>query len=494
MPACLPLRTQTSVGSQQASDPITNVLRISLRNRDAVEPTCQKAMPANMSRGTRLKTAVIGTGISGMSAAWLLCQRHDVTVYERANRLGGHSNTVEARISDRRVPVDTGFIVYNPLNYPNITALFAFLGVPTKPSDMSFAASLDDGRLEYAGTDLAGLFAQKRNLLRPRFWAMLHDLRRFYRDAPHAAAALTDPRITLGDYLKSEEYGEAFCNDHLLPMAAAIWSAPAKAILDYPFAAFVNFHANHGLLRFSNRPEWRTVHGGSRVYIGRLTAQYADRIRLNAEVTAIHRNPCGVRIRDTAGTEQDFDNVVIATHAHQALAMLADATEQERKLLGAFRYSRNVAVLHSDMSLMPKRPKVWASWNFIGNGDFERNTCVTYWMNRLQSIAEDTNLFVTLNPVRPPKAETLLHTEVYEHPLFDAPAIRAQSQLWSLQGCGNTWFCGSYFGAGFHEDGLQSGLAVAEALGQVRRPWRVENESGRIHIAKRSPLSVPEAA
>lgn len=435
-----------------------------------------------MAGGPRLKIAVIGTGISGLSAAWLLQQRHDVTVYERAARLGGHSNTVDVNAGDRTVPVDTGFIVYNPPNYPNLTALFEHLGVPTKPSDMSFGVSLDGGDLEYSGSDLAGLFAQKRNLVRPRFLSMLRDLLRFYRDAPAAAAALDDPAITLGDYLRQGGYGDAFCRDHLLPMAAAIWSAPAHEMLDYPAAAFIRFHANHGLLQIADRPEWRTVDGGSKVYVAKLTERIADRIRLDCGAVSVRRTGDGVVVRDGNGHVQHFDHVVLASHADQSLALLEDADARERGVLGAFRYSHNLAVLHTDARFMPKRRAAWSSWNFIGDRDAESGVCVTYWMNRLQSIAGALDMFVTLNPPEPPHAGTLLHSEVYEHPMFDTPAIRAQSELWSLQGRGNTWYCGAYFGAGFHEDGLQAGLAVAEALGGVRRPWNVANESGRIHL------------
>lgn len=435
-----------------------------------------------MAGGPRLKIAVIGTGISGLSAAWLLQQRHDVTVYERAARLGGHSNTVDVNAGDRTVPVDTGFIVYNPPNYPNLTALFEHLGVPTKPSDMSFGVSLDGGDLEYSGSDLAGLFAQKRNLVRPRFLSMLRDLLRFYRDAPAAAAALDDPAITLGDYLRQGGYGDAFCRDHLLPMAAAIWSAPAHEMLDYPAAAFIRFHANHGLLQIADRPEWRTVDGGSKVYVAKLTERIADRIRLDCGAVSVRRTGDGVVVCDGNGHVQNFDHVVLASHADQSLALLEDADARERGVLGAFRYSHNLAVLHTDARFMPKRRAAWSSWNFIGDRDAESGVCVTYWMNRLQTIAGTPDMFVTLNPPEPPHAGTLLHSEVYEHPMFDTQAIRAQSALWSLQGRGNTWYCGAYFGAGFHEDGLQAGLAVAEALGGVRRPWNVANESGRIHL------------
>lgn len=441
-----------------------------------------------MAGGPRLKIAVIGTGISGMAAAWLLNLGHEITVYERATRLGGHSNTVDAG----GIPVDTGFIVYNPVNYPNLTALFDHLGVPTKPSEMSFGVSLDDGDLEYSGTDLAGLFAQKRNLMRPRFLSMLRDLLRFYRDAPAAATALADPRITLGDYLRAGGYGDAFCRDHLLPMAAAIWSAPPQKMLDYPAAAFIRFHHNHGLLQIADRPEWRTVDGGSRAYVEKLTAPFADRIRLDCGAVSVRRTGDGVIVQGNDGDAERFDHVVLASHADQSLALLEDADAREREILGAFRYSHNLAVLHTDTRFMPKRRAAWSSWNFIGDRDSEAGVCVTYWMNRLQSIAGAPDMFVTLNPSQPPHAGTLLHSEVYEHPMFDSRAIAAQSELWSLQGRRNTWFCGAYFGAGFHEDGLQAGLAVAEALGGVRRPWTVDNESGRIQLRPQAAPLIAE--
>ncbi len=429
-----------------------------------------------------------------MSAAWLLSPKHDVTVYERADRIGGHSNTVDAHTPQGKVAVDTGFIVFNEQTYPNLTALFAHLDVPTQASEMSFAVSLDDGALEYAGGDrIAPLFAQKRNLLRPRFWSMLRDLRRFYRDAPGDIARL-GPRATLGDYLKLGGYGAAFRDDHLLPMAAAIWSAPARTMLDYPAAAFIRFNDNHGLLKLTDRPIWRTVRGGSRAYVEKLTASYAGHIRLNENIVAIRRDADGVDIDTAAGDTQRYDHVVMASHADQALAMLAQPTREERAVLTKFRYSRNLAVLHCDEGLMPRRQAVWSSWNYIGerrgaHHDAADAVTVSYWMNRLQKLPSETPLFVTLNPQRPPHAGTIFHSEVYEHPLLDAEAIAAQQKLWPLQGVNRTWFCGAYFGAGFHEDGLQAGLAVAEQLGGVKRPWRVANESGRIHIdVERAPL------
>jgi hypothetical protein len=444
-----------------------------------------------------LRIAVIGTGISGMSAAWLLSQRHDVTVYERAERIGGHSHTVDVANGRSTTPVDTGFIVYNETTYPNLVALLAHFQVPTERSDMSFAVSLDRGRLEYSGNNLGGLFAQKRNIFSPRFWSMLTDIQRFYREAPTDVTALDELHTTLGDYLDMRSYSRAFRDDHLLPMAGAIWSAPPDTMLRYPAASFIRFHDNHGLLRISNRPQWRTVSGGSRSYVERLTASYLDRIELGIGVKRICRCDDRVSVHDAAGRIEAFDHVVIAAHADEALGLLEDATAEERALLGAFRYSQNLAILHRDASLMPKRRAVWSSWNYIGPpaGAEAANGCtVTYWMNRLQNIAAPESLFVTLNPQRAPDPGTVLQTQTYDHPIFDAAAIRAQRRLWSLQGRQNTWFCGSYFGAGFHEDGLQSGLAAAEALGGVRRPWKVENESGRIFIEPREPARIPSEA
>ena len=448
--------------------------------RGLAATTAGKTIMHGVIPPNRLRIAVIGSGISGMSAAWLLSQRHEVTVYEREARVGGHAHTVSVRHEGRDIPVDTGFIVYNEGTYPNLTALFQHLDVPTVPSRMSFSVSLDNGGFEYAGgCGLAGLIAQKRNLLRGRYWAMLRDLARFYRQAPDDLPALARSEMTLGTYLGLHGYGEAFQRDHLLPMAAAIWSAPAAAILRFPAASFIRFFANHGLLHFRDRPEWRTVVGGSRTYIGRLTARFADRVRTGRGVRIIRRDPDAVRVEDAAGRIERYDHVVVATHADEALRLLGDPTPEERGLLGAFRYSRNLAVLHTDAALMPRRRAAWASWNHIG-GEGDAPVAVTYWMNSLQPIAAEKSFFVTLNPAEMPRGA--LHTESYDHPVLDSAAVAAQAQLWSLQGRRNTWFCGAHFGAGFHEDGLQSGLAVAEALGGVRRPWLVPNENGRIVV------------
>jgi len=433
-----------------------------------------------------LKIAVIGQGIAGMSAAWLLSQRHRVTVYDAAPRFGGHSHTVDAPSAAGPIPVDMGFIVYNEANYPNLAAMFRHLEVPTAFTDMSFGVSLDDGDLEYASTDLSTLFAQPRNLLRPRFWSMLSDVVRFSRQAPAAACALDAQMTSLGDYLGQAGYGRAFQDDHILPQAAAIWSASIDAVRELPAASFIRFFENHGLLKILDKPLWRTVVGGSRSYVERLTATVRVGARLGVAATRIERAPAGVMVSDTSGRVERFDQVVVACHADQGLAMLAAPTLAEREIVGAFTYTPNTAVLHSDASFMPRRRKAWSSWNYLGqsHAGAGRDLCVTYWMNLLQDLPRETPLFVTLNPMRAPDPAKVIRTEQYDHPLFDVAALLAQKRLWSVQGEGGVWWAGAYCGAGFHEDGLQAGLAVAEALGGVRRPWIVPNESGRIFLGE----------
>lgn len=438
----------------------------------------------------RRDVAVIGTGIAGMSAAWLLAKSRNVTVFEASDRIGGHSNTVSATLDGQQICVDTGFIVFNAPTYPNLVALFDHLGVATDASNMTFAVSLDGGAFEYAGGTLGGLVAQPSNLGRPRFWSMLREVLRFYARARRDLGSMGD--LSLDEYLDREGFGTSFRDDHLYPMAAAIWSTPAADVGDYPAASFVRFCENHGLLKVTGRPIWRTVRGGSRAYVERLTAPYRDQILKGVGVTEVRRLADGVHVRDTTGAERRFDDVVIATHADQALAMLADPTDDERRLLGAFRYARNEAVLHTDTSLMPKRRAAWSSWNYLREGrSDDRRLSVTYWMNSLQRLDTETPMLVTLNPLREPRADSVLQVETYHHPMFDLAAMTAQRQLWTLQGVRGTWYCGAHFGAGFHEDGLQSGLAVAEDLAGSRRPWTVENESGRIF---RTALSRTSAA
>jgi len=431
----------------------------------------------------RLEIAVVGAGIGGLGAAWLLAQRHRVTVFEAAAALGGHSNTVVVDDGGRELPVDTGFIVYNARNYPNLVALFEYLGVPTRDSDMSFAASLDGGRFEYSGGDLGGLLAQPTNLARPRFWRMLLDVLRFYRAAP---GYLDGPHadLPLGTLVERHGYSRAFASDHLLPMAAAIWSASVADIRRYPARAFVRFCDNHGLLQLAGRPQWRTVVGGSRVYVARLRAALSASVIAGTPVVRVERETQGVRLRCADGVERRFDHVVLATHADQSLALLATPTPDEARLLSAFRYAENEAVLHNDTRLMPRRRRAWASWNFIAgrDSDTDAGSCVTYWMNRLQSLDSTRQWFVTLNPPAPPAAALTHYRTVYRHPQFDLAALRAQESLWDIQGRQRTWFCGAWCGYGFHEDGLQAGLLVAEQLGGVTRPWPTPVQASRVAL------------
>ncbi|MET0275076.1 MAG: FAD-dependent oxidoreductase [Phenylobacterium sp.] len=435
-----------------------------------------------MDLGRRpLRIAVVGAGAAGLSAAWLLSQRHTVTLYEADDRLGGHANTTD---TPEGVPVDTGFIVYNEPNYPNFTALLAWLGVESIPADMALSVSLDDGAFEYSSFGALGLFAQGRNLFSARFWGMLRDVGRFYRQGPGDLAALEAPLTSLDAYLEQKGYCQAFRDDHLLPQAAAIWSTPLAAIREYPAAALIRFFQNHGMMSVFGRGVWRTVKGGSRSYVTALAAAFQGQVLTGARVAGVRRDADGVEVRQACGRIERYDHVVIAAHGDGALALLEDPAVEETRLLSAFRYSRNQVVLHTDPALMPKRKRAWTSWNHIGRRARPDEGCVTYWMNRLQSLKSPKDLFVTLNPTRPIAPEAVIRTEAYDHPLFDAAAIAAQGELWSLQGVRRTWFCGSYFGHGFHEDALQSGLAVAEQLGGVRRPWTVADESGRIHLGE----------
>jgi predicted NAD/FAD-binding protein len=422
-----------------------------------------------------LDIAVIGSGISGMSAAWLLSSRHRVTVYEREARLGGHSNTVEADCGGRPVPVDTGFIVYNERNYPNLTALFAHLGVPTLASDMSFGVSIDGGRLEYNAGAWTGLAAQPSNLLRARYWGMLGDILRFFRSA-RAVLDGEDPALTLGEWLAREGYGRGFVEDHLLPIGAAIWSVPVSEMLAFPAQSFVRFFENHGLLGVWGRPAWRTVAGGSREYLRRLVADSRPALRVACAAASLQPEAGGVRVIDARGGTRRFDHVVVATHADEALALLAEPSEAERRVLGAFRFQRNVAILHRDVALMPRRRGAWAAWNYLAerkSGDArDMSLSVTYWMNRLQGLDPAWPLFVTLNPLRAPRDEAVVASFDYDHPCFDAGAHAAQLALPAIQGARGIWYCGAWCGHGFHEDGLRAGLEVAENFG-VRRPWAV---------------------
>lgn len=439
-----------------------------------------------------LNIAVVGSGIAGLSAAWLLSKRHRVTLYEADGHFGGHANTVDVETSSGRIAVDTGFIVYNTHNYPNLCALFRQLGVETEPTEMSFALTLDQGAYEYAGAGINGFFGQRRNLWRPRHWRLLNDISRFFRSARSRIQRYPEA-ITLGSFLTQEEYSDGFIRDHIIPMGAAIWSTPMEEMLEFPARSFIDFYANHGMLQFRQRPAWRTVTSGSRSYVQRVIEDGRFEVQGRNQVQRVVRHPDFVHIVDARGVVRPFDHAVIATHADQALRLLDKPSKPESEYLGKFSYQRNQAVLHRDPRWMPKRKRLWSSWNYLKSGsESEGSLCLTYWMNRLQNLHSQTNLFVTLNPPDPihPKAVEAVFN--YEHPVFTSSAIEAQKSLWDIQGHCRTWFCGSYFGSGFHEDGAQSGLAVAEQLGRVCRPWSVDNSSGRIALPETSIIEAAE--
>lgn len=426
-----------------------------------------------------MRIAVIGTGIAGNAAAWILSKRYPVTVYEREDRPGGHSHTVTINYDGTPIAVDIGFIVYNELNYPDLTAMFDHLGVTTRESCMSFAVTADGGRFEWKGGGdnwrqlTAGLFAQPRNLFSPSYLWMLRDILTFNRESvqDYAAGELTG--TSLGEYFRRKNFSPRLLSDYLAPMGAAIWSTPARDMLDFPAENFVAFFSNHCLLQYE-RPVWRTVSGGSRNYVERLTAAFADCIRLGCAVTSIERKARGVVVNDSHGGSETYDHVVIAAHSDQALRMLTDADDRERAVLGAIGYSPNTIYLHRDTRLMPKRRGVWASWNFLRwarQGTALNDVAVTYWMNELQGIDKAKPLFVSLNPPFAPDPKLTFGQYICEHPQYDAAAFAAQRRLTDIQGKRHTWFCGAWTGYGFHEDGIRSGLAVAEALGATA-PWR----------------------
>lgn len=424
-----------------------------------------------------MRIAVIGSGIAGHSAALALThahQAHDVVLYEREARAGGHAATVDIAWRGGTIPVDTGFIVYNECNYPNLTAFFEWAGVETQASNMSFSVSADRGRFEWCGADGAGaldrLFAQRRNLASPSFLAMLRDILRFQKQAAADLAAGSIGAVSLGDYLARHSFGARLQTDYLVPMGAAIWSTSPRAMLEFPAQSFIEFFENHALLQWQ-RPPWRTVTGGSRRYVERLGELLKDRIWLGREVTSVRRENQGVTVREASSHEERFDHVVLATHAPQAMALLDNPTGLERSLLGSLHTSQNRVVLHADSALMPKRRRAWAAWNFLRlQGRDGEKVSVTYWMNALQGIRADCPLFVSLNPPFEPDP-ALVHAEFsYAHPQFDGAALVARGRLAEIQGKDRISWCGAWTGHGFHEDGMRSGLEAAAGLGG-RAPW-----------------------
>jgi len=413
-----------------------------------------------------MKIAVIGSGIAGLTSAYLLQRRHDITVFEASDWVGGHTHTVDIEKNHESHAIDTGFIVFNDWTYPNFIALLKRLGVKYKPTEMSFSVSDARSGVEYNGNNLNSLFAQRRNLLSPGFWGMLRDILKFNRQA---VADLHDGTIdattTLGDYLRSEGYGARFVEHYIVPMGAAIWSMPQAQMLGFPLQFFVRFFKNHGLLSVTNRPQWHVVEGGSSRYIGPLTAGFADRIRLTSPVTRVERDAEGVTLHSHHGVER-FDRVVFACHSDQALQMLAVPSGQEQQILGALPYAMNQVVLHTDAGRLPKRRLAWASWNYRLGEKADGLAAVTYDMNILQGLQSATTFCVSLNQNEYIDPATVLGRYDYAHPQFSLAGIAAQARWQELQGPNNSYFCGAYWANGFHEDGVTSGLRVAQQFGE----------------------------
>jgi predicted NAD/FAD-binding protein len=410
-----------------------------------------------------MRVAVVGSGIGGLSAAWLLSRRHEVVLYEANACLGGHTDTHRVEVEGRTLAVDTGFIVHNPVHYPLLTRLFDELGVASQPTTMSFSVQDAATGLEYNATTLDTLFCQRRNLVSPRFWGLLRDLARFYRAAP-ALLEQPGPGPSLGEYLDANGYGAAFRDQHLVPMASALWSSPAEGILRFPAQYLVRFMANHHMLQLAGRPPWRVVRGGSRSYVDAMAARWDVRVRLATPVRGVARDAHGVSVRCDAGSER-FDQVVLACHSDQALALLEDAAPAEREVLGAIAYQPNDTVLHTDATLLPRRRKAWAAWNAYLPADPARACTVSYCMNQLQGLAVDTPLVVTLNRSEAIDPAKVLVRRAYHHPVYTHAAVAAQARKPEIQGVRRTWYAGAYWGWGFHEDGIRSGVEVARALG-----------------------------
>jgi hypothetical protein len=409
-----------------------------------------------------MRIAVIGSGISGLACAWLLAPRHEVTLFEANGYLGGHTHTHLLDIAGTRMAVDTGFIVYNERHYPLLTRLFAELGVGSQPTTMSFSVSNAATGLEYSATNLDTLFCQRRNLRSARFWGMLRDLLRFYREAPTLLGG-AGPGPTLGEYLRDHRYGAAFRDEHLLPMAAALWSAAPGHVLDFPARYLVHFMANHQMLQLRGRAAWRVVCGGSASYVKAMRARWRVEERPNCPVHAVRRDATAVQVVSLKGTER-FDQVVLACHSDDSLRLLQDATAREREILGAITYQDNDVVLHTDASLLPRNRRAWAAWNAFVPAQPQEQCSVSYCMNLLQGLASPEPLVVTLNRTAAIDPTKVLRRMSYRHPLYTHNSVAAQSRRAEIQGIHRTWFAGAYWGWGFHEDGLRSAVEACAAL------------------------------
>lgn len=412
-----------------------------------------------------MKIAVVGSGIAGLGAAWLLSREHEVVVFEAGSRLGGHTHTHRCHMEGRDYAVDSGFIVFNPHNYPLLDRLFDQLGVASQPTTMSFAVHDARTGLEYNATRMDTMFCQRRNLVSPRFWGMVRDIMRFYREAP---ALLDDdaPGPTLGEYLGQGRYSTMFIEDHLVPMASALWSSPSQQVLAFPARHLARFMDNHRMLQVEGRPEWRVVSGGSSSYIERITATWSAQVRLETPVLRVRRESDHVMVETASGAER-FDQIVLACHSDQALALLADPTTAERDVLGAITYQPNETVLHTDASVLPGNRKAWAAWNAYVPAEADGQCTVSYCMNLLQSLRSPDPFVVTLNRTADIDPERIIARMDYAHPVYSHASVAAQGRRGELNGQHRTWYAGAYWGFGFHEDGLRSGVDVARALGVV---------------------------
>ncbi|MFG0275665.1 MAG: NAD(P)/FAD-dependent oxidoreductase [Phycisphaerales bacterium] len=410
------------------------------------------------------RIAIIGAGVSGLVCAHLLHRKHEITLYEAFDRLGGHSNTIDVTVDGRTLPVDTGFIVFNEANYPNFTRILKTLGVASQETTMSFSVKCERTGFEYGADSALGLFAQKRNAVRPAFWAMLRDIRRFGARMREAAASAAES-LTLGEHLVEARYSRAFVDDYLLPMAGAIWSAPAERMRDFPLQSFVSFFDNHGMLEPWRAPRWRTVVGGSREYVSRLSAPFRDRTRLASPVSSVVRAGDGVEVTTVAGDTARYDEVILAVHSDQALRLLADADDDERAILEAVPYQRNTATLHTDPAALPSRRRAWAAWNYLRPADPGETVRVTYLMNSLQRLPVSTPICVTLNDPGTIDRARIIREIEYHHPVYSPGAFDAQRRLPEVSGRRRVHFCGAWCGYGFHEDGVRSAVAACARFG-----------------------------
>ena len=418
-----------------------------------------------------MKIAIIGSGISGLSSALLLSQKHNITLFESNNRFGGHANTVEIMHKENVIPVDTGFIVYNKLNYPNLVSFFDFLKVETIDSDMSFAVSARDGQLEYSGS-MKGIFAQKKNFFNLKFYRMLKDIIIFFIFGYKYAFQFKESE-SLGEYVKRCNFSKEFINDHLIPMSSAIWSCPEKEILNFPAKTLLTFFKNHQLINFIFRPKWRTVKGGSKQYVNKviekLSGNAKNRLILNSKIKSVYCKNDKIEINFEESTEI-FDKVIMATHPDQTIKLIKNLDEQSTDILRKFKYQKNIVYLHSDSSLMPKNKKTWSSWNYISSKSEEKSS-LTYWMNLLQKINNSINVFVSLNPYITPIKSLTYKKIIYEHPIFNTQTNEAQKKMTEIQGKNNIFYAGAWLRYGFHEDGIMSAVNISSLL-NVKIPWK----------------------